>query len=69
MYNYLNVQEVKINAIFNEYGLEFSQYATYEGSNEELKKVYARLCSRYSYLHRILLNDIEALIGNLDLLE
>jgi hypothetical protein len=48
--DYLKIQEMKINRIFNEYGVEFNQFADYKGLNSKAQVVFSRLKSRYSYL-------------------
>jgi hypothetical protein len=69
LYQYLNTQEMKINRIFNEYGIEFHSYDTFEGLTPKAQVAFARLKSRYSYLDSIDLNGPDALRATLELLK
>ena len=68
MFGYRKLQEVKINAIFNEYGITFNQFSNYTTTNPKLNVILARLSSRYSYLGSINTADVETLKKILDLL-
>jgi hypothetical protein len=51
MWEYLKTQMMKVDLIFNEYGLEYSIWDDYEVSNnQKLKVILAKLRSRYLYL-------------------
>ena len=67
--NFVNAQEMKINAIFNEYGIEYSMFTTYTVSNPRAQVVLARLKSRFSYLDGIKYNNADKLRATLVLLE
>ena len=67
--NYLETQLMRLNRIFNEYGFEFSQYATYNDSNTRAHTVLVRLKSRYTYLHNLSFNSREDLYTALILLK
>ena len=66
--NYLEMQKMKINLIFNEYGVEFNQYVNYQGLSQRAQVVFSRLKSRYSYLNSINLQNAEQLRATLALL-
>jgi hypothetical protein len=69
LYRYLKNQEMKINRIFNEYGVEFSKYDSYAGLSPRAQTVFQKLKSRYSYLHAMTLQDSDGLKANLVLLQ
>jgi hypothetical protein len=66
---YLNTQGMKINRIFNEYGIEFSQYATFEGLGPRAQVAFTRLKSRYSYLYSMQYKTLDELRATLELLK
>ena len=68
MLNYMNIQTVKINAIFNEYGIVYNQFIDYKTNDPKLNVLLARLKSRFSYLNGIITNNKETLKKTLDLL-
>jgi hypothetical protein len=68
LYEYLNIQEMKINRIFNEYGIEFSQFETYKELTPWVQVTYTKLKSRYSYLDSIEFNSVDELRAVLALL-
>jgi hypothetical protein len=67
--DFLKTQEMKINRIFNEYGVEFSHYDTYEGLSSKAQIVFSRLKSRYSYLDSMELKNPDELRAALALLK
>ena len=67
--NFINAQEMKINAIFNEYGIEYNMFTTYTVSNPRAQVVLARLKSRFSFLDGIKYNNADKLRATLVLLE
>jgi len=68
MLDYMNIQTVKINAIFNEYGIVYNQFIDYKTNDPKLNVLLARLKSRFSYLNGIITNNKETLKKTLDLL-
>jgi hypothetical protein len=61
---------MKINLIFNEYGLVFNNYNTYQvEGNPKLNVLLARLKSRYSYLDSLPTKDAAELRAILATLE
>jgi hypothetical protein len=68
MLDYMKIQTVKINAIFNEYGIVYNQFIDYTTSDPKLNVLLARLKSRFSYLNGIITNNKETLKKTLDLL-
>jgi hypothetical protein len=66
--DYLKVQEMKINRIFNEYGIEFNHYAAFEGLSPWAQVAYTKLKSRYSYLDSMELKGADELRAALALL-
>ncbi|MDR0301262.1 MAG: hypothetical protein LBI04_03005 [Treponema sp.] len=70
MYNYLTTQKMKLNTIFNEYGLEFNEYNTYKAEeNPKLNAVLVKLNSRYSYLVALQNNRADVLRATLAMLK
>ena len=72
IYDYLGVQGARINLIFNEYGLVFDKWSTYQvPNNPRLNVLLAKLKSRYSYLDNgsINLSGADVLRKTLDLLQ
>ena len=66
MSNYLETQKMRINRIFNEYGIEFSEYADFEGLNSRSQVTFSRLKSRYSYLNSLTFknpNELRAILA------
>jgi hypothetical protein len=62
MIDYMKTQKMKINLIFNEYGLVHNEFHTYEvPNNPKLNILLARLKSRYSYLSGIDVNKADEL--------
>jgi len=68
MYEYRKIQETKINAIFNEYGITFNTINTYTTSDQKLNVLLAKLKSRYSYLEGLDTKKVEELRAILALL-
>jgi hypothetical protein len=68
MADYLATQRIRINRIFNEYGVEFNQYATYTGLSAEAQVVFTKLKSRYAYLNQLELSRTAELQAALALL-
>ncbi|MDR0644430.1 MAG: hypothetical protein LBG05_05900 [Treponema sp.] len=66
---FLDTQEMKINRIFNEYGVEFNQYTSYKGLPSQAHVAFAKLKSRYSYLYSIQFMEPEELRAALALLK
>jgi hypothetical protein len=66
---YLKTQGMRINRIFNEYGVEFSVYSTYTGLSNEAQIVFTKLKSRYSYLDSLELKQTPELQATLELLK
>jgi hypothetical protein len=66
---YLKTQKMKIDLVFNEYGVEFSEYTSYEGLSQKAQVSFSRLKSRYSYLSSMTLNDPDELRAALTLLK
>ena len=60
---------MKINRVFNEYGIEFSSYATFEGLPPKAQIAFIQLKSRYSFLNSMRSNKVDALRAALELLK
>jgi len=70
MHEYMKVQEMKINAIFNEYGIVYNSYNTYTVSdNQRLQIILAKLKSRYHFLDSIGLTKKDSLLSTLESLK
>jgi hypothetical protein len=67
--DYLEIQKMKINRVFNEYGTEFNQYNDYEGLSPKASVAFAKLKSRYSYLSSMELKKSDELRAALVLLK